>query len=95
MTAPSAVELAREGLGLEERRTQSFRWTPDHDDPESVDDLFARSVDVRMERMDNGHYWFCIYLADGTQHDFDITSKRKIRAFARQPTPLDKQGAKP
>ncbi len=72
-------------LDAVERST--LRWVADHDDAESVDDLFSKRVDFRMERMDDGHYWMAIILDDGTEHHFDLTSKRKIRAFARQPAP--------
>jgi hypothetical protein len=65
-------------------RPRSFRWIPDHDDPDSVDDLFAKNVDVRLEQMSSGHYWLCIFVGD-EEHHFDIVSKRKIRAVARQP----------
>ncbi len=37
--------------------------------------------------MSNTHYWMAVLLADGSEHHFDLTSKRKIRAFARQPAP--------
>jgi len=73
----------------------TLRWIPDHDDPDSVDDLFAKGVDFRMERMSNGYYWMAIYLADGTEHHFDLTSKRKIVAFPRQPAPLSTKAVKP
>lgn len=71
-------------------RSRSLRWIPDQDDPNSVDDLFARNVDFRMERMSDGHYWMCIYVGD-EQHHFNVTvperSRTKIQAIAWQPAP--------
>jgi hypothetical protein len=67
-------------------REASLRWIPDYYDPDSVDDLFAKSVDVRLEQMSSCHYWLCIVVGD-QEHHFDIVSKRKIRTVARQPAP--------
>lgn len=64
----------------------SIRWKPDHDDPNSVDDLFANGAHVHLERMSNTHYWLGITI-DGVTHHFDLHSKRKIVAFPRQPSP--------
>lgn len=72
----------------------SLRWIPDQDDPNSVDDLFAEGVDVRLERMSDGYYWMMIRV-DGEEHHFDLSvpkhSRTKVKAFARQPSP----GVKP
>src|SRR6185295_4433929 len=64
----------------------SIRWIPDHDNPESVDDLFAGNADIHLERMNNNHYWIGITI-NGETHHFDLHSKRKIICFPRQPSP--------
>lgn len=82
------VELEGQLAGM---RTGAVGWVPDHDDPNSVDDFTAHNVKtVRFERMDNGAYWFCVYMHDGTQFDFDfgiVKGKRRINVFARQGQP--------
>jgi len=74
-------------------RRGRIRWVLDHDDPESVDDLFAENADVHLERMANGYYWLGISVK-GVQYDFDlaiIPRRRRIRAFPRQPSPPERK----
>ena len=60
----------------------------DHDDPSSVDDMFAKSVDVHLERMDHDYYWLGITPVGGQTVHVDITidkkRKRTLRARVRK-----------
>ncbi len=55
------------------------------EDPEAnglLDDLVVDGG-IRMfhiERMDTGHWWFAVYLTDGTRLSFNLHSGRKIIA---------------
>lgn len=70
-----------EGLPLE-----IGHWLPDHDDDDSVDDMFVRNCDVHLERMSNGYYWLGIYVdRDPTKTvHVELTSKRRIKAWVRR-----------
>jgi len=55
------------------------------EDPEAngdLDDLFVNGgIDsFHVERMDSGHWWFAVYLNDGTRLNFNLHSSRKITA---------------
>ncbi len=55
------------------------------EDPEpdgSLDDLFVDGgiVSFHIERMDTGHWWFAVYLTDGSRLSFNLHSSRKISA---------------
>lgn len=74
----------------------SVRWIADHDDPESVDDLFVRNAtQLRMERMSDGAYWL-MFEVDGVQYTIDLYvkngsrkdgTKRRLVAFNRGDLP--------
>jgi hypothetical protein len=54
----------------------------------SLDDLVVDGG-IRMfhiERMDTGHWWFAVYLTDGSRLSFNLHSSRKIGArYEREP----------
>jgi hypothetical protein len=53
-------------------------WSPDHDDEDSVDDMFIKNCDVHLERMDNGFYWLGVYI-DGEVVHIDICTPERSR----------------
>jgi hypothetical protein len=53
-----------------------------HEPDGSLDDLVVDGG-IRMfhiERMDTGHWWFAVYLTDGTRLSFNLRSGRRISA---------------
>lgn len=57
---------------------------PDHDDADSVDDLFARGVDVHLERMDDHYYWLGITpMIGGETVHIDISQEKTKLMRAR------------
>jgi hypothetical protein len=76
--------------------TRNLRWLADHDDPESVDDLFVQNATrIRMERMSEDFYWL-MFEIDGVQYNIDLYikpgsrkdgTKRRIVAFNRGELP--------
>lgn len=66
-------------------------YIPDHDDPDSADDMFLPGVvSFRMERMDNHAYWIGLTLADGTQVNIDVGAftkrTKRVKAYVRERT---------
>jgi hypothetical protein len=62
------------------------KTVPDHDDADSIDDLFARAVDVHLERMDECYYWLGITPIGGQTIHIDISQEKNhpIRARIRK-----------
>jgi hypothetical protein len=59
---------------------------PDEDDADSVDDLFAKGVDVHLERMDDRYYWLGLTPIGGETVHIDIsqTKSHPMRARIRK-----------
>jgi hypothetical protein len=60
--------------------SQPPRWREDHENPDSVDDLFAVGA-IHLEQMSACHYWLGITIGDRTYH-INLHSKRRITAYA-------------
>lgn len=78
-TSPNAPPLMPLPSGITKVRA-------DHDDDTSVDDLFAKAVDVHLERMDRRYYWIGIQPIGGEMVHIDITQRKNepIRARVRK-----------
>ena len=64
-------------------------YLPDHDDPESADDMYLPGVvSFRMERMTEHYYWIGLTLADGTQVNIDVGAfdkrSKRVKAYVRE-----------
>jgi hypothetical protein len=80
MSRRKHVPIDRTGAQLPLERAW---WISDHDDEDSLDDMFIENCDVHIERMDNGFYWIGIYVDEEIVH-IDITAPREIRARPRR-----------
>ena len=78
-TIPNAEPLMPRPSGITKLKN-------DEDDPDSIDDLFAKAVDVHIERMDENHYWIGIIQVGGLTTHIDITWTKKtgLRAWVRK-----------